>query len=119
MTYSIGKCFYFELYDIRLRRLIVVRAYYRNQNYFIKLRLDDGRIKEVGPNMACAEWLMKNGAQIRWKGCKEFVSHYDFLPTKLYDQFQIEEVHAGREASISHVGFRFFGMYTNSILTWI
>lgn len=76
--------------------------------------MDDDRIKEVGPNMACAEWLMKNGAQVKWRGCKEFVSHYDCLPrTKcaLPEKFQIEQVYAGKEASISHIGFLYFSVY--------
>lgn len=80
--------------------------------------MDDDRIKEVGPNMACAEWLMKNGAQVRWKGCEKFVSHYNCLPNMecgSRKQFQIEEVFAGKEASISHIGFRYFSMYTNDI----
>lgn len=77
--------------------------------------MDDERVKAVGPNMACAEWLMRNGAQVRWKGCKEFVSHYDCLPKGMscnsLKQFQIEQVFAGKEASIGHIGFRHFGMY--------
>lgn len=80
------------------------------------MRIDDDRIKEVGPNMACAEWLMKNGAQIRWKGCKEFVDHYDCLPNMkcvgLRNQFKIEQVYAGKSASISHIGFGYFSAYT-------
>lgn len=74
-------------------------------------RLDDDRIKEIGPNLACAEWLMKNGAQVRWKGCKEFVSHYNCLPNITscnLGQFLIEQVYAGKEASISHIGFNYF-----------
>lgn len=81
---------------------------------FTKSSLDNNRIKEVGPNMACAEWLMKNGAQVRWKGCKEFVSHYDCLPHNncaSHYQFKIEQVYAGREASISHIGFLHFSTY--------
>lgn len=57
---------------------------------------------------------MKNGAQVRWKGCKEFVSHYDCLPNSSggsLKQFQIQEVYAGKEASISHIGFHYFSMY--------
>jgi len=80
--------------------------------------MDDDRIKEVGPNMACAEWLMKNGAHVRWKGCEEFVSHYNHLPNMehgSHKQFEIEEVLAGKEASISHIGFRYFSKYTNNI----
>lgn len=64
--------------------------------------------------MACAEWLMKNGAQVRFKGSKEFVSHYDCLPTGQggsIGQFKIEQVYAGKEASISHIGFFYFSMY--------
>ncbi|VVC27728.1 Hypothetical protein CINCED_3A003958 [Cinara cedri] len=106
MTYSIGKCFYYELHNtwtsICIGFIIVIKL-------FVKLSLDDDRIKEVGPNMACAEWLMKNGAQIRWKGCEEFVNHYNCLPIKSRgQQFQIEEVYAGRESSISSIGFPFF-----------
>ncbi|XP_025202484.1 ATP synthase subunit s, mitochondrial-like [Melanaphis sacchari] len=74
-------------------------------------RLDDDRIKEIGPNLACAEWLMKNGARVRWKGCKEYVCHYDCLPniTSIHlKQFLIEQVYAGRDASISHKGFSYF-----------
>lgn len=78
---------------------------------FCKKSFDDDRIKEIGPNLACAEWLMKNGAQVRWKGCKEFVSHYDCLPSVTSSnlgQFLIEQVYAGKEASISHIGFSYF-----------
>jgi len=76
--------------------------------------MDYERIKEVGPNIACAEWLMKNGAQVRWKGCNEYVSHYDCLPNMKCGSsknFKIEQVYAGQEASISHVGFHYFSKY--------
>lgn len=70
--------------------------------------------------MACAEWLMKNGAQVRWKGCNEFVNHYDCLPTikcGSFNQFHIEQVYAGQEASISHLGFGYFRM--NKLLQFL
>lgn len=88
--------------------------------------MDDDRIEEIGPNLACAEWLMKNGAKIRWKGCKQYVSHYDCLPntTSIHlKQFKIEHVYAGKEASISHIGFRYFSKFfnicNNNIYNWI
>ncbi|XP_050443448.1 ATP synthase subunit s, mitochondrial [Adelges cooleyi] len=93
------------------------RVMYNNHRYLWKWvedtfnRVEEDRIKEIGPNMACAEWLMKNGAQIRWKGCKEFVNHYNCLPAATngsLQQFKIEQVYAGKEASISHVGFNYF-----------
>jgi hypothetical protein len=67
----------------------------------------------MGPNLACAEWLMKNGAKVRCKNSSQFVGHYDFLPTKhdsYLKQFKIEQVYAGTEASISHLGFLHFSM---------
>jgi hypothetical protein len=57
---------------------------------------------------------MKNGAQVRFKGCKEFVSHYDCLTTgqdRSIKQLKIEQVYAGKEATISHIGFNYFSMY--------
>lgn len=81
--------------------------------------MDDDRIKEIGPNLACAEWLMKNGGRVKWKGCKEYVSHYDCLPnpTSIHlKQFLIEQVYAGKEASISHIGFSYFSRFLISVI---
>lgn len=78
--------------------------------------MDDDRIKEIGPDLACAEWLMKNGAKVRWKGCKEYVHHYDCLPNISpvhRKQFLIQQVYAGNEASISHLGFSYFSRFLN------
>ncbi|KAF6205759.1 hypothetical protein GE061_019932 [Apolygus lucorum] len=65
-----------------------------------------GRIKLVGPDRACAEWLMRNGAHIRWVGQKDFVTHYDNLPLDPEDEsiYHIEEIFA-KDSSISHHGF--------------
>lgn len=73
-------------------------------------RVSDKRRKEVGPDRACAEWLMKNGAFIRWVGNPEFVSHYNLLPLdkKIEGNFYIEEVKANSKASIMYYGFRNF-----------
>ncbi|KAI5711836.1 hypothetical protein M8J76_015677 [Diaphorina citri] len=73
-------------------------------------RVSDKRRKEVGPDRACAEWLMRNGAFIRWIGQSEFVSHYNLLPLdkKIEGTFYIEEVKADQNASIMYYGFRHF-----------
>ncbi|XP_050527838.1 ATP synthase subunit s, mitochondrial-like [Daktulosphaira vitifoliae] len=71
-------------------------------------RVEEDRIKMIGSNIACAEWLMKNGAYVRCKGYKGFVNHYDCLPKPSHgclQHFKIEEVFAGKDASISHLGF--------------
>ncbi|XP_014289736.1 ATP synthase subunit s, mitochondrial [Halyomorpha halys] len=72
-------------------------------------RVSKSRIDLVGPDRACAEWLMRNGAFVRWKGQPGLVSHYNFLPLDPEDKnpYFIEEISAV-EASISHHGFDHF-----------
>lgn len=72
--------------------------------------VSQSRRKEVGPDRACAEWIMKNGAFIRWVGQSEFVSHYNLLPLdkKVEGTFYIEEVKADSQASIMYFGFSNF-----------
>jgi len=84
------------------------RSFYAFLNIVFN-RVSKSRIQEVGPDRACAEWLMRNGAFIRWKGYPSFVKHYDGLPLDPNDTFPylIEEIDA-TDASISHHGFAHF-----------
>lgn len=115
-----------HIQPVSVLTLIKCNFFFLLKLLFYKKSFDDDRIKEIGPNLACAEWLMKNGAQVRWKGSKEFVSHYDCLPKitpSHLKQFLIEEVYAGKEASISHIGFYYFSRFlincNNSIYFWM
>ena len=74
------------------------------------LRPDKDRIKEVGANRACAEWLLRCGAVIKWKGAERFQTDYNLLPAVKTGSFVIEEVEA-IEAGIMFVGFDHFGLY--------
>jgi len=38
---------------------------------------DPERVKEVGPDRAAAEWLLKNGAFVRWQGQQNVVKDYN------------------------------------------
>nr|CAD7439923.1 unnamed protein product [Timema bartmani] len=69
-------------------------------------KVDSNRIKEVGPDRACAEWLMKNGAFVKWENESDFLKNYDCLPPE-DDRRHIVEVDA-TEASITHIGFAHF-----------
>uniref|UniRef100_A0A8D8ZWS0 ATP synthase subunit s, mitochondrial n=1 Tax=Cacopsylla melanoneura TaxID=428564 RepID=A0A8D8ZWS0_9HEMI len=73
-------------------------------------RVSEKRRKEVGPDRSCAEWLMRNGAYVRWMGQAEFVGHYNLLPLdkKIEGSFHIEEVKADQNASITYFGFAHF-----------
>jgi len=75
---------------------------------FLFARPDKDRIKEVGPNRACAEWLLRCGATLKWKGSDRFQTDYHALPPSDFWSFVIEEVEAV-EAGIMYVGFEHFG----------
>lgn len=69
-------------------------------------KVDEDRRRLLGPDRTCAEWLLKNGGKVKWKGIPEYLDDYNLLPpenTKLY----IEEVDASG-SSIMHYGFPHF-----------
>ncbi|RXG66605.1 ATP synthase subunit s, mitochondrial [Armadillidium vulgare] len=69
--------------------------------------VDDSRILDAGPDRACAEWLLRCGAGVKWVNSDAFLKDYNSLPlsgTKLY---KIEEVDA-TDSSIMFIGFPYF-----------
>ncbi|KAI5639483.1 hypothetical protein NE865_07983 [Phthorimaea operculella] len=63
---------------------------------------DPDRIKAVGPDRACAEWVLRNGGKVGWASGKK-LDDYNALPgenVKL-DLVEID----GTDSSISHYGF--------------
>ena len=71
-------------------------------------RPDKNRIKELGPDRSCAEWLLRNGATVKWKGSTRWQTDYNTLPsTDNKRVYQIEEVDVD-EAGIMDVGFDYF-----------
>lgn len=81
-----------------------------NKWNFIFLRVDADRIKEIGPDRACAEWLLRNGAFVRWKNFSEQLTDYNALPS--HGNYYIEAIEANN-AGICDVGFPHFGQYYN------
>lgn len=68
--------------------------------------VDGDRLKEVGPDRLCAEWLLKNGGSVKFAG-KSLVSDYNALGSADPSRRAIEEVHAV-DASIMAIGFDHF-----------
>ncbi|XP_077287572.1 ATP synthase subunit s, mitochondrial [Arctopsyche grandis] len=69
-------------------------------------QVDPDRVKMIGSNGACAEWLLRNGAALRWVGAAQLSTDYNTLSfggTKP----AIAEVDAS-DSSISHYGFEHF-----------
>ncbi|GAU93525.1 hypothetical protein RvY_05451 [Ramazzottius varieornatus] len=69
-------------------------------------RVDRDRIKEIGPEKAAAEWLIKNGAAVRWKNQAKFVSDYNSMEVTTRPGDTIEAIDA-TEASIMGEGFEY------------
>ncbi|KAK7793123.1 hypothetical protein R5R35_006517 [Gryllus longicercus] len=88
-------------------------TYYSRRHFWAWLnivwnRVDNDRIQEVGPDLACAEWLMRNGALVKWAGKADYLKDYDSLKEgEGKGGYYIEEIDA-TEASIMHVGFPHF-----------
>lgn len=71
-------------------------------------RVDQERIRSVGPDRACAEWLLRNGASVRWKGFSKHLSDYNSLPVESDEtRYYIQAVDA-TDSAITHVGFPHF-----------
>ncbi|ODN05714.1 ATP synthase subunit s, mitochondrial [Orchesella cincta] len=71
-------------------------------------RVDESRIKEVGPDRACAEWLLRCGAGVRWdKGPDEWLRDYNSLPAGNYRGLRIVEIDA-TDSAVMHIGFTHF-----------
>merc|ERR1712076_98604 len=60
--------------------------------YWVFNRVDTKRIAEVGPDLACAEWLMRNSAYVRFKGRPKLITGYYQLPVER--TLKLSEIHA-------------------------
>ncbi|XP_055926197.1 ATP synthase subunit s, mitochondrial-like [Argiope bruennichi] len=67
-------------------------------------KVDEQRIKDVGPDRAAAEWLLRCGASVKWKNHEKWVSDYNILQMEFLPKNVIEEIDA-TESCIMHVGF--------------
>lgn len=65
--------------------------------------VDEDRREKLGPDRTCAEWLLRNGASIKFKGASEFLKDYNKLPEEDFP-VKIVEVDA-EDSSISSFGF--------------
>ncbi|XP_068633980.1 ATP synthase subunit s, mitochondrial isoform X1 [Battus philenor] len=64
---------------------------------------DPERIKTVGPDRACAEWVLRNGGKVTWADGKK-LTDYNLLPPEEHKSPKLLEID-GTDSSISHYGF--------------
>ncbi|XP_066261503.1 ATP synthase subunit s, mitochondrial [Euwallacea similis] len=42
--------------------------------------VDDNRVRLLGPDRTCAEWILRNGGKVKWVHDEEYVADYNNLP---------------------------------------
>ncbi|MCJ8730427.1 hypothetical protein PDJAM_G00184470 [Pangasius djambal] len=67
-------------------------------------KVDYERIKAVGPDRAAAEWLLRCGAKVRFRGFDRWQHDYNGLPTGPLGRYQIQAIDA-TESCIMYRGF--------------
>lgn len=67
-------------------------------------RVDYERIKEVGPDRAASEWLLRCGAKVRYQGFERWQEDYNGLPTGPLGKYKIQGIDA-TESCIMYRGF--------------
>ncbi|CAG9787789.1 unnamed protein product [Diatraea saccharalis] len=64
---------------------------------------DPQRLLQVGPDRACAEWVLRNGGKVVWANGQS-LADYNNLPPEDEIQQKLIEID-GTDSSISHYGF--------------
>ncbi|XP_045463551.1 ATP synthase subunit s, mitochondrial-like [Harmonia axyridis] len=90
-----------------------VRNLFQNVLNKVFNAVDEDRREKLGPDRTCAEWLLRNGASVKFKGSSEFLKDYNKLPDEDFP-FKIAEVEA-IDSSISQYGF---GNFKGCQLIW-
>lgn len=66
-------------------------------------RVDTARLKEVGPDRLCAEWLLRNGARAKFVNVPAEHVNYNLLPKENVPVLM--EAFDGTDSGIMHIGF--------------
>ena len=67
-------------------------------------KFDETRIDDVGPDRACAEWLLRVGASVKWKGKEIPITDYNSLPVGQFRTLFVEAIDA-TDSGIMEAGF--------------
>ncbi|XP_047990609.1 ATP synthase subunit s, mitochondrial [Leguminivora glycinivorella] len=79
-----------------------VRCFWEYVNMMFN-KPDAERIKLVGPDRACAEWVLRNGGSVEWVGGQK-LADYNLLPANDRPVPKLAVID-GTDSSISHYGF--------------
>lgn len=71
-------------------------------------RVDHERIRDVGPDRAASEWLLRCGAVVCYHGQERWQKDYNHLPTGPLDKYKIQAIDA-TDSCIMSIGFDHMG----------
>eukprot|EP00069_Balaena_mysticetus_P008991 bmy_06171T0 len=71
-------------------------------------KVDHERIRDVGPDRAASEWLLRCGAVVRYHGQERWQKDYNHLPTGPLDKYKIQAIDA-TDSCIMSIGFDHMG----------
>ncbi|XP_029653045.1 ATP synthase subunit s, mitochondrial isoform X2 [Octopus sinensis] len=77
--------------------------------YAVFNRVDAERVKLVGPDRACAEWVLRSGGKIHWKGMKYVEGDYNRLPLTNFSRYKVETIDA-TDTAVMNIGFHHLGL---------
>ncbi|CAG9562745.1 unnamed protein product [Danaus chrysippus] len=95
--------------NVHKQRSFPVRYFWEYVNMMFN-KPDEERIKTLGPDRACAEWVLRNGGKVTWSNGKQ-LADYNLLPPETQSVPKLVTID-GSESSISHYGFAHLSMYT-------
>ncbi|XP_069883941.1 ATP synthase subunit s, mitochondrial isoform X1 [Dipodomys merriami] len=67
-------------------------------------KVDYERIRDVGPDRAASEWLLRCGAMVRYHGQEKWQKDYNHLPTGPLNKYKIQAIDA-TDSCIMNIGF--------------
>ncbi|UJR31520.1 hypothetical protein I4U23_019009 [Adineta vaga] len=100
-----------DMTSVLTRRLTSHISLTNNRQFFSWLnivwnRYDQKRVQEIGPDRACAEWLLRCSGSVRFKNCHSITADYNSIPTGASSQQKLEEIRAVK-ACITSDGFAY------------
>ncbi|CAB3226862.1 unnamed protein product [Arctia plantaginis] len=96
-------------YNIKTAQKLYIPISYQVRSFWEYVNMmfnkpDTDRIKEFGPDRACAEWVLRNGGKVVWSD-GQALADYNALPSEsLHSKKQLIAID-GTDSSISHYGF--------------
>lgn len=67
-------------------------------------KIDYERLRDVGPDRAASEWLLRCGAKVRYCGHQKWLQDYNSLPGGPMDRYKIQAIDA-TDSCIMDIGF--------------